>query len=657
MINNKEFVITQFKMEKTPVSSTISSEISKDIENEDFKSAIDKLTKKLSSGENPRAVYSLLGYCHFQIGSYKEAINMYDYLSKAYPDYQEYKLYQALCLYKTGKLELAGRIAESIDDPSITASVDQLKAAISFGKHNYDETREHLKRAKKKDISGVINEGCILFKEKKYPEALKKFCDGMKAIMGYHNKLYYNIALCYYRMEQYDEALKYIKIIVVKSKDVIRKQTEGEEEKKCNEKVVHEIKQSGIIEASNLRAAIEYERGNVEKAKKILKDLSTILTKVGVQKDPTTYHNEAIVGVNDNCAESISKLNELLNSPEAPPETFQNLIHLYCKYRFFDFANDMLVTKPQLASKYIKPDEYDYIKALIQEEKNPEEAIKQYDNIITNYKKELDKLAKKLEQSGGDANKSITNERKSIVERLVCVLSNKARIYWEKKDFARTEEVFASLEDYCKDNEVFNMNMGHSLFMQKGKHVKAADYYEEIVERHKDNLNEVDIFVLANLSLCYIFMEENDKAEKLLATIKKHESDAILKNPGTVLFHHCSVKLVIGTLYCSKGNFEFGLNLIIKNLYPIEEKLGTDTWHYVKRCLLSFIEQLTKKQIKLNDPTFIGNLISFLEEVQTHGKNITTIICPNTEQKKEKCTVAYEADYFKKILKQLQDKY
>lgn len=208
---------------------------------------------------------------------------------------------------------------------------------------------------------------------------------------------------------------------------------------------------------------------------------------------------------------------------------------------------------------------------------------------------------------------------------MVCVLSNKARIYWESKDFAKTEEVFAKLKDYCKDNEVFNMNMGHSLFMQEEKYSKAIEYYEYIVQKHKHNLNEVDIFVLANLSLCYIFNKEEDKAEKLMGTIKKHESDSILKNPNTILLHYCSVNLVIGTLYCSKDNFEFGLTLIIKNLTPIEEKLGTDTWHYVKRCLLSFIEHFTKKQIELKEPEFINKLIEFLDQVQTYGKNITTV--------------------------------
>ena len=38
------------------------------------------------------------------------------------------------------------------------------------------------------------------------------------------------------------------------------------------------------------------------------------------------------------------------------------------------------------------------------------------------------------------------------------------------------------------------------------------------------------------------------------------------------------MNLVIGTLYCAKGNFEFGISRIIKSLEPYDKKLGTDTW-------------------------------------------------------------------------------
>jgi hypothetical protein len=48
---------------------------------------------------------------------------------------------------------------------------------------------------------------------------------------------------------------------------------------------------------------------------------------------------------------------------------------------------------------------------------------------------------------------------------------------------------------------------------------------------------------------------------------------------------------VIGTLYCAKGNYEFGIGRIVKSLEPYNKKLSMDTWYYAKRCLLSLIEK------------------------------------------------------------------
>ena len=73
------------------------------------------------------------------------------------------------------------------------------------------------------------------------------------------------------------------------------------------------------------------------------------------------------------------------------------------------------------------------------------------------------------------------------------------------------------------------------------------------------------------------------------------------------------------TLYCAKGNYEFGVSRIIKSLEPYHKKvsvqtstyvyavvmiialctvqLGTDTWFYVKRCICSLIENMVGKQL------------------------------------------------------------
>jgi hypothetical protein len=66
------------------------------------------------------------------------------------------------------------------------------------------------------------------------------------------------------------------------------------------------------------------------------------------------------------------------------------------------------------------------------------------------------------------------------------------------------------------------------------------------------------------------------------------------------------------TLYCAKGNYEFGISRVIKSLEPYNKKLGTDTWYYAKRCFLSLIENMAKHMIMMKDQV-IQECIGFLE--------------------------------------------
>lgn len=76
---------------------------------------------------------------------------------------------------------------------------------------------------------------------------------------------------------------------------------------------------------------------------------------------------------------------------------------------------------------------------------------------------------------------------------------------------------------------------------------------------------------------------QNEEAEDLMRKIEKEEERAQYQDPEKQCFHLCIVNLVIGTLYCAKGNFEFGISRIIKSLEPYNKKLETDTWFYAKR--------------------------------------------------------------------------
>lgn len=71
---------------------------------------------------------------------------------------------------------------------------------------------------------------------------------------------------------------------------------------------------------------------------------------------------------------------------------------------------------------------------------------------------------------------------------------------------------------------------------------------------------------------------QNEEAEEMMRKIEKEEEQLSFEEPEKKLFHLCIVNLVIGTLYCSKGNYEFGISRVIKSLEPYHKKLGTDTW-------------------------------------------------------------------------------
>lgn len=125
---------------------------------------------------------------------------------------------------------------------------------------------------------------------------------------------------------------------------------------------------------------------------------------------------------------------------------------------------------------------------------------------------------------------------------------------------------------------------------------------------------DISAIVLANLCVSYIMTSENAKAESLMKKIEEEEKLISTEDPDKKLFHLCIVNLVIGTLYCAKGNYEFGISLVMKSLEP-NKKLGTDTWFYAKRCFVSLLEQIAKQLIDLKD-SFLQEYILFLEHCE-----------------------------------------
>ncbi|KRT85529.1 hypothetical protein AMK59_2347, partial [Oryctes borbonicus] len=112
------------------------------------------------------------------------------------------------------------------------------------------------------------------------------------------------------------------------------------------------------------------------------------------------------------------------------------------------------------------------------------------------------------------------------------------------------------------------------------------------------------------------------------------------------------------TLYCSKGNYEFGISRIMKSLEPYNKKLGTDTWYYTKRCFLNLIENLAKHMIVLRD-SVIQECVTFLESCELYGKNVRSVayspFSEDVEQFSGLQTAAFEARMLKCLLLKLQN--
>merc|ERR1711998_118842 len=276
-----------------------------------------------------------------------------------------------------------------------------------------------------------------------------------------------------------------------------------------------------------------------------------------------------------------------------------------------------------------------YLDASIMVTTSAEEAYRKYDELTSKHIEQLRKLTKAIQDAriarDNDAIKQSLKEYDEALERYIPVLMAMARIYWDRENYPMVERLFRQSAEFCSEHEVWKLNVAHVFFMQESKFKEAIRYYDPIVKKHADAILEVTAIVLANLCVSYTMTSQNEEAEELMRKIEKEEERLTFTEPDKQCYHLCIVNLVIGTLYCAKGNFEFGISRIIKSLEPYDKKIGTDTWYYAKRCFLALAETLAKHMIMLKDAT-VHEIVAFLEQADQHGADITTVVNPMDDQ-------------------------
>jgi len=627
------------------------------IKEQQYDDAVRILSNELQNFPRSRCALSLLGYCYYHMQDFHNASQTYGQLTQACPEVDEYKIYHVQSLMKAGLYDDAGQMCTTIENQNLSERVMLLRAAIAYEQDEVQLARSILDQCSPEAEERQVFEGALMWKEKNHNDAMKQFADAMSTA-GYQPDLAYNNSLCYYSMKQYGPALKHIAEIIERgvrdhpelSVGALADGTGGLQARSVGNTGV--LKETALVEAFNLKAAIEYMMKNHEAARDALNDMPP---RDESELDAVTLHNQALMEMDDKPTEGFRKLNFLLHQHPSPPETFVNLLLLYCKYGYYDLAADILAENADLTYKCMNPQDYEFLDALILAQSAADEAYKRFDELSAKHIDALRRGTKNIQdarrQRDQNAVKKYLNEFDEALSKYIPVLMGQAKIYWDMEHYSMVEKIFRQSAEFCSEDESWKLNVAHIFFMQE-KFKECIRYYEPFVRKHNDNLLSVTAIILANLCVAYVMTSANEEAEELMRLVEKEEE----KIGDKPVYHLCIINLVIGTLYCAKGNFEFGISRIIKSLEPYDRKIGVDTWYYAKRCFLSLGETLGKNMILLKDEAF-DDIISFFDAASQVGKSIPTTISPleNHENADAKRTVAQEARLLKKFFLKMRD--
>ncbi|XP_065176423.1 intraflagellar transport protein 70A-like [Sycon ciliatum] len=654
-----------------------------------------------------RPALSLLAYCYFQMQEFDDAAECYDQLQEQYPEMVTYKVCYAQALYKSGAISDATQIAHQIAtsnkeaEASMPLLLPQLRASIAYASGCCKTTRAEL-HACPDNIDTTINWGCVLFKEEKYQDSLQLFRRAAEECGKLTPDLKYNLGLCYYKLREHNMATGCVVGIMntasgqhpeygIAASNMLTNLADNKPPTdQASVGNTQTLQETHAIEAFNLGAMLVMESKGPAKA---LAYLRCMPPRSAHELDAVTLHNEAVLNMDAEPVEGFEKLQFLLQQAVCPPETFSNLILLYLKYEYYDLAADVLAENTRETFRLINPTVYRLLEIILVLQSSVEEAFRLLDEMATDLGKEVQRTLRKLKQvqarpgadgagenptrkthpnapparvadkaSIEDIQNQAAREHEMALKHYGMVVMQQAKIYWDKQNYPALERVFRKAANRCSDMEDFKINVGHTLFVQASdkpvkpdedvrRYTDAVKFYEPIVKAYYRTPLEIKPIILANLCVCYIMTGHNVEAEEMMILVEKYEEEAAYEEPDKKCYHLCIINMVIGTLYCAKGNFEFGFSRIMKSLEPYNRKLGTETWFYAKRCLIALMESMAKQMFFLRDE-IMSEIVLFLTRVEKYGQKIVAHAEHPLEENpmhEGRNTVAYEARYLRAL--------
>lgn len=364
----------------------------------------------------------------------------------------QYKLYYAQSLYKAGVYDGALRQCQSVDDPLLAPKCLLLQTAVRYEQDDLPGTRAVLEQCLPEDPDTIVNLACVLYKEGQPDEARQRFIEALNA-SGANAELAYNIALCFYNGKQYGPALKHIAEIIERGvrehpELSVGSQAEGLEVRSVGNSAT--LKKTALVEAFNLKAAIEFAMGNADAAREALADMPP---RSEEELDPVTLHNSGLMAMDKDPTSGFRKLNFLIQNPPCPPETFQNLLLLYCKHGYHDLAADIMAENAELTFRFLSEELYAFIEATITVNTSPEQAFHQFDTLSSKHVDGLRKLTKQIQDArlahDTEAIKECLKQYDDALERYVPCLMAQARIYWAREHYPMVEKIFRQSAEFC----------------------------------------------------------------------------------------------------------------------------------------------------------------------------------------------------------------
>jgi tetratricopeptide repeat protein 30 len=539
-----------------------------------------------------------------------------------YPNEEEYTLSLIHSLINSGAIRDATCVISKQNIDTVSQNLLVASILVNLENNDLDTCRSLLNNVVSSDPSTLVAEALVCYKEGEIDEALKRFLEVFDVI-EFEPCLAYNIALCCYMLKNFVSALDYIDRII---KTGLEKCPEL---KSTDDTFLHTenhilLQESYLIEAYNLKAAIEFSSKNVIDCKHTLASMPSREEKF---LDPVSLHNYALFYCEKETESSFEKLRFLLANPPFPPVTFQNLLLLYCQHDLSELAADLIANNPQLASDLVEEDFIQFTRSLSTGDE--EETLKQLESMSEDYTKTISslngELKKHIHNGDEDTISTISERIEHKISMLLSIVMARAQIYWKQKDYVAAEQVLQNAPDLCADSDSWKLNMAHVLYVQQGLKTKECiPYYQWFVDAEtKESILRVSPVVVANLCVAFITNNENEKAEALIKQIEIAERNSVTAHEnwvGTWNKHSCLINLVIGTLYCEKSNFEFGLERIQMSLHPYTAKLNLDTWYYAKRCLLALADKIAKHMF-IPTEAFKNTVIVLLNDILSSISN------------------------------------